>query len=54
MYKKGKREDLVEKETRTQQLIDAMLPKVRTGRRACSRRPVLVFMGTIVLQLRRK
>lgn len=28
MYRKGKREDLVEKETKTQQLIDAMLPKV--------------------------
>eukprot|EP00752_Nemacystus_decipiens_P009746 g8704.t1 len=28
MYRKGKREDLVEKETKTQQMIDAMLPKL--------------------------
>lgn len=37
MYRKGKREDLVEKETKTQQLIDAMLPQVRTDRGAVQR-----------------
>lgn len=29
MYRKGNREDLVEKEVNTQQIIDAMLPQVR-------------------------
>lgn len=30
MYRKGKRDDLVEKEVKMQELIDSMLPKVCT------------------------
>ncbi len=40
MYRKGKREDLAEKELKTQQMIDAMLPKVRKEPRRARAVPI--------------